>query len=172
MTDPAAPTPDDQVPVDHVPGHHVPAGEEAAAPAPAAPPVPPAAPTPPAAPYAYPAASASAAAPYGLAAAPVPPSPAAVAWGQPVYAVAPPKGLSLTSMILGLVSVFFFWTFLCPLVGLVFGIIGIRNEPAGRGFAITGLVLNGLLLLIPVAFVLSVIVAGGTIFGIAATTPR
>ncbi|RIJ11547.1 hypothetical protein [Clavibacter nebraskensis] len=158
MTDPAAPAPDD----------HVPAGEEAAAPV--APPTPPAAPTPPVAPYSPP--SASVAAPYGLAPAPVPPSPAAVAWGQPVYAVAPPKGLSLTSMFLGLVSVFFFWTFLCPLIGLVFGIIGIRKEPASRGFAITGLILNGLLLLIPVAFVLSIVVAGGTLFGIAATTPR
>nr|WP_316308404.1 DUF4190 domain-containing protein [Clavibacter michiganensis] len=108
----------------------------------------------------------------GPAPAPVPPSPAAVAWGQPVYAATPPKGLSLTSMILGLVSVFFFWTFLCPLIGLVFGIIGFRKEPAGRGFAITGLILNGLLLLIPVAFVLSIVIAGGTLFGIAATTPR
>ncbi len=98
--------------------------------------------------------------------------PAAVAWGQPVYAATPPKGLSLTSMILGLVSVFFFWTFLCPLIGLVFGIIGFRKQPAGRGFAITGLILNGLLLLIPVAFVLSIVIAGGTLFGIAATTPR
>ena len=147
MTDPAAPASDD----------HSPEAEGAA-------PTPPA-PTPP--PATHPAA-----APYGLAPAPVPPSPAAVAWGQPIYAAAPPKGLSLTSMILGLVSVFFFWTFLCPLIGLVFGIIGIRKEPAGRGFAITGLILNGLLLLIPVAFVLSIIVAGGTLFGIAATTPR
>jgi hypothetical protein len=144
MTDPAVPAPDDES-----------AGET---PAPAAPPVQP-----------HPSASA---APYGLAPAPVPPSPAAVAWGQPVYAAAPPKGMSLTSMILGLVSVFFFWTFLCPLIGLVFGIVGFRKEPAGRGFAITGLVLNGLLLLIPVAFVLSIVVAGGTLFGIAATTPR
>jgi hypothetical protein len=149
MIDPAAPAPDDE------------SAAPAPAPAPAAPPVQP-----------HPSASAPSAAPYGLAPAPVPPSPAAVAWGQPVYAAAPPKGMSLTSMILGLVSVFFFWTFLCPLIGLVFGIVGFRKEPAGRGFAITGLVLNGLLLLIPVAFVLSIVVAGGTLFGIAATTPR
>ncbi|OUE30446.1 hypothetical protein BFL35_09935 [Clavibacter michiganensis] len=153
MTDPAAPAPDDQSPA--------PAAPTPPAPAPAAPPV-----------QRHPSASAPAAAPYGLAAAPVPPAPAAVAWGQPVYAAAPPKGMSLTSMILGLVSVFFFWTFLCPLIGLVFGIVGFRKEPAGRGFAITGLVLNGLLLLIPVAFVLSIVVAGGTLFGIAATSPR
>ena len=158
MTDPAAPAPDD----------HVPAAEGGAAPEGIPASAAPAAPAPPATPYA----PASAAAPYGLAPAPVPPSPAAVAWGQPVYAVAPPKGLSLASMILGLVSVLFFWTFLCPLVGLVLGIVGIRKEPAGRGFAIAGLVLNGLLLLIPVAVVLSILVAGGALFGIAATTPR
>ncbi|MBM7388567.1 hypothetical protein JOE37_001561 [Clavibacter michiganensis] len=158
MTDPAAPAPDD----------HVPAAEGGAAPEGIPGSAAPAAPAPPATPYA----PASAAAPYGLAPAPVPPSPAAVVWGQPVYAVAPPKGLSLTSMILGLVSVLFFWTFLCPLVGLVFGIVGIRKEPAGRGFAVTGLILNGLLLLIPVAVVLSILVAGGALFGIAATTPR
>lgn len=164
MTDPAAPAPDDHVPA--ADGGAATQGiSGSASPAAAAPP---AAPAPPATPYA----PATAAAPYGLAPAPVPPSPAAVAWGQPVYAVAPPKGLSLTSMILGLVSVLFFWTFLCPLVGLVFGIVGIRREPAGRGFAITGLVLNGLLLLIPVAVVLSILVAGGALFGIAATTPR
>jgi hypothetical protein len=151
VTDPAAPASDDQPAAPATP----------ATPPPAAPPVQP-----------HPTASAPVAAPYGLAPAPVPPAPAAVAWGQPVYAAAPPKGMSLTSMILGLVSVFFFWTFLCPLIGLVFGIVGFRKEPAGRGFAITGLVLNGLLLLIPVAFVLSIIVAGGTLFGIAATTPR
>jgi hypothetical protein len=154
VTDPAAPASDDQP--------AAPAASAApATPPPAAPPVQP-----------HPTASAPVAAPYGLAPAPVPPAPAAVAWAQPVYAAAPPKGMSLTSMILGLVSVFFFWTFLCPLIGLVFGIVGFRKEPAGRGFAITGLVLNGLLLLIPVAFVLSIIVAGGTLFGIAATTPR
>lgn len=170
MTDPAAPASDDhsseaegaaQIP----PSSTSPNPPAADAPAPNPPTPTPPAPTPPHATH-------PAAAPYGLAPAPVPPSPAAVAWGQPVYAAAPPKGLSLTSMILGLVSVFFFWTFLCPLVGLVFGIIGIRNEPAGRGFAITGLILNGLLLLIPVAFVLSIVIAGGTLFGIAATTPR
>ncbi|CAN01473.1 hypothetical protein [Clavibacter michiganensis] len=167
MTDPAAPASDDHSPAAEGGAPTPPAATPPAATPPAtyAPAPTPPAPTPP--PAAHPAA-----APYGLAPAPVPPSPAAVAWGQPVYAATPPKGLSLTSMILGLVSVFFFWTFLCPLIGLVFGIIGFRKEPAGRGFAITGLILNGLLLLIPVAFVLSIVIAGGTLFGIAATTPR
>jgi hypothetical protein len=111
-------------------------------------------------------------APYGLAPAPVPPVPAAVAWGQPVYAAAPPKGLSIASMVLGLVSVLFFWTFVCPVIGLVLGIVGVRREPAGRGFAIAGLVLNGLLLLIPVAVILFLLAAGTTVAGVAATSGR
>jgi hypothetical protein len=47
-------------------------------------------------------------------------------------------------MVLGLVSIVLGFTFLVPLVGFVLGIIGVRREPAGRGMAITGLVLNGL----------------------------
>lgn len=60
------------------------------------------------------------------------------------YQPGPPKGLSITSMVLGLVSIVAGFTFLVPVVGLVLGIIGLRREPAGRGMAITGLVLNGL----------------------------
>ncbi|MFT2706428.1 DUF4190 domain-containing protein [Clavibacter zhangzhiyongii] len=146
MTDPAAPAP----------SH--PSAEEG----PRAPGSPPAgAPVPPPAPPV---------APYGLAPAPVPPTPAVIPWGQPVYAAAPPKGLSITSMVLGLVSLVLFWTVVCPIVGLILGIVGVRKEPAGRGFAITGLVLNGLLLLIPVAVILFLLAAGTTVAGVAATS--
>ncbi|WP_420367183.1 DUF4190 domain-containing protein [Curtobacterium sp. L1-20] len=74
----------------------------------------------------------------------------APAYGPPTqhvvvgYQQGPPKGLSVTSMILGLVSIVAGFTFLVPLVGLILGIVGLRKEPAGRGMAITGLVLNGL----------------------------
>lgn len=60
------------------------------------------------------------------------------------YQPGPPKGLSITSMIFGLVSIVAGFTFLVPVVGFVLGIVGLRKEPAGRGMAITGLVLNGL----------------------------
>lgn len=63
------------------------------------------------------------------------------------YQPGPPKGLSVTSMILGLVSILFGFTFLVPVVGLILGIVGLRKEPAGRGMAIAGLVLNGLFVL-------------------------
>jgi hypothetical protein len=60
------------------------------------------------------------------------------------YQSGPPKGLSVTSMVLGLVSIVAGFTFLVPAVGFILGIVGLRKEPAGRGMAITGLVLNGL----------------------------
>jgi hypothetical protein len=60
------------------------------------------------------------------------------------YQSGPPKGMSVTSMVLGLVSIVLGFTFLVPVVGFILGIVGLRREPAGRGMAITGLVLNGL----------------------------
>lgn len=64
----------------------------------------------------------------------------------PVYIQAQPKGLSVASMVLGLVSIFFGWTFLVPLLGLILGIVGIKKEPAGKGMAVTGIILNGLMI--------------------------
>jgi len=171
MTDPAAPAPDGGSP--SADRSDAPDGDDAAegGSVPHAAPVHPPAPHASPAPYSAPAGHA--APPYGLAPAPVPPAPASIAYGQQVFAVAPPKGLSITSMVLGLVSVLFFWTFLCPVIGLVFGIIGIRREPAGRGFAIAGIVLNGVLLIIPVVVVLFlVLTAGATVLGVATTTGR
>ena len=63
------------------------------------------------------------------------------------YQPAPPRGLSITSMVLGLASLFFGFTFVVPIVGFILGLVGIRKEPAGRGMAITGLILNGLFVL-------------------------
>jgi hypothetical protein len=70
--------------------------------------------------------------------------------GQPTYLVtppAPPRGKSIASMVLGLVSVFFGFTLLVPVIGFILGLTALKSEPAGRGMAITGIVLNGLMLL-------------------------
>lgn len=71
---------------------------------------------------------------------------------QQVYAAPPPTGLSVTSLVLGLVSIFFGFTFLVPLGALIFGIIGLKREPTGRGMAITGIVIGGLFMLFWVVF--------------------
>ncbi|WP_225792661.1 DUF4190 domain-containing protein [Agrococcus sediminis] len=78
------------------------------------------------------AAQASSVTPYGV---PV--------YHAPVSALAPPpsRGLSITAMVLGLISVTFGWTLVVlPIIGLVFGILALRREPAGRPLAITGII--------------------------------
>ena len=59
-----------------------------------------------------------------------------------------PKGLSVASMVIGLVSIFLLGMFIVPhIVGVILGHKGLKQEsPQGRGFAITGLVTNYLAL--------------------------
>ena len=61
-----------------------------------------------------------------------------------------PKSLSLTSMIVGLASLVLVGFLIVPqIVGVILGHMGIKREsPQGRGFAIAGLVLNYLALLV------------------------
>ncbi|WP_085528541.1 DUF4190 domain-containing protein [Kocuria massiliensis] len=69
---------------------------------------------------------------------------------QPVnYLQAPaePKGMSVASMVIGLVNIFMGWTVILPIIGLILGLVGLRKEPAGRGMAITGVILSGLIVL-------------------------
>lgn len=94
-------------------------------------------------------------------------------YGQPVYVApyvytpSPPRGLSISSMVIGLVSLFFGFTFVLPIIGFVLGIMGARKEPTGRAMAITGIVLNGFFLLAWVALVLLwVFIIGGLFVGI------
>lgn len=61
----------------------------------------------------------------------------------PVYAYAPhqQRGLSITALVLGLCSFLFAWTLVVvPIIGIVFGFIALRREPAGKPMAIIGLV--------------------------------
>lgn len=59
---------------------------------------------------------------------------------QPQYV--PPRGLSVASMVLGIVGLVMGWFLfgLPSIVGVILGHIGLKREPAGRPFAITGLV--------------------------------
>ncbi|WP_293695101.1 DUF4190 domain-containing protein [uncultured Agrococcus sp.] len=74
-------------------------------------------------------------------------------------------GLSLTSMILGIVSLFFGWTFLVPIIGLILGFMGLKREPRGKGLAITGLILNGLCVIGWVIATIILLTVGGAFFG-------
>ncbi|WP_202106998.1 DUF4190 domain-containing protein [Agromyces seonyuensis] len=66
-----------------------------------------------------------------------------------------PRGFSVSSLVLGLVSIVAGFTFIVPIAGLVTGILGLKREPAGRTMAIWGIVLN------------SVMLAGVILFGLA-----
>jgi len=77
---------------------------------------------------------------------------------QPVY-VAPATGLSVTALVLGLVSIFFGFTFLVPLGALIFGLVALKREPSGRGMAITGIVIGA-------AFMLFWVLFGGAILAV------
>lgn len=74
----------------------------------------------------------------------------------------PPKGglgLSLTSMILGLIAFstgccFYYITLPCGLIGFILGVISIAKKNEGKGMAVTGVVLSTLSL---VAFIVMMI---------------
>lgn len=80
------------------------------------------------------------------------------------YGAPQPRGMSIASMVLGLVSIVTGFTFVVPIVGLVLGIVGLRREPAGRGMAIAGLILNGLMLVGWILVVLFFVAIAGGIF--------
>jgi hypothetical protein len=79
-------------------------------------------------------------------------------YGGQGYAPAPPTTLSITSFVLGLVSIFFGFVFLVPLAGLVLGILALKKEPTARGFAIAGIWINAVMLGLVVLFVILIVV--------------
>ena len=85
------------------------------------------------------------------------------------YLPTPPRGMSVASMVLGLVSIAFGFTFILPVVSLILGIVGIRREPAGRGMAITGVILSGLILAVWVLIIGAILVGGLLVAGSAAS---
>ena len=58
--------------------------------------------------------------------------------------VSPPRTLSIVGFVLGLVSLVTGQAVLLPAAAIVLGILGYRQEPAGRTFAIFAIVLGGL----------------------------
>lgn len=62
--------------------------------------------------------------------------------GYPPAYAGPPKGLSITALVLGLSGFFVSWfTLGIPsILAVVFGHIALKKEPAGRGMALTGVI--------------------------------
>lgn len=84
-------------------------------------------------------------------------------YGQPMYyGMQPqPKGLSIASMVLGIVSVLIGFIMVTQIAAIITGHLALKREPAGKGMSITGLVLGYLCLLGYGAFWLLLIVGLG-----------
>jgi Domain of unknown function (DUF4190) len=81
--------------------------------------------------------------PYGQAPGQVPYGQPAGPYGQPAYYGMPaePKGLSIAAMVCGILGVISGGFFVLPqIAAVVLGHIGMKKEPAGRAFALTGLI--------------------------------
>lgn len=78
------------------------------------------------------------AAPGPIAQNPIAPAPAPTALGSSV--------LSISSLVLGLMSIFAGWTILAPIAGFILGILALSREPHNRTMAIWGIVLNAVTL--------------------------
>ncbi len=79
------------------------------------------------------------------------------------------KGLSIASMILGIVSVVFcccLWYIAIPagIVGLILGIVGIRKGGEGRGMAIAGIITSSIAIIL--AIVMAVIFVSALTSGV------
>lgn len=79
----------------------------------------------------------------------VSPSTAPQQVGQPFVQqpIAEPKAFSVSSLVLGIASLAFGYTFIVPIVGLVLGILALKREPSNSVMSWWGIVLSGLSLL-------------------------
>ncbi|MFP3459506.1 DUF4190 domain-containing protein [Arthrobacter globiformis] len=80
-------------------------------------------------------------------------------YGQPSYygAVPQPKGLSIASLCCGIAVYLGFGFFILPqLAAVILGHLALRREPSGRGFAIAGLVMGYLGLVLTVLAIVGI----------------
>lgn len=88
----------------------------------------------------------------------------------PGAAPAPAGGLrsdsafAITSFVLGIASIVSSWTFVAPIIGLVFGILALRRRTAERTLALWGVWLNGVMLAITALVALGAIAVMGVSF--------
>jgi hypothetical protein len=93
------------------------------------------------------------------------------------YAPAPPRGLSITSLVLGIVGLCVGWAMLGlpSLAAVIFGHIGMKREPAGRGLAIGGLITGYVGIVIGVIAIIvtivSILLPLLVVWGVIASTP-
>lgn len=94
-----------------------------------------------------------------------------------VQAVTPPRGKSTAGMVLGIIALGLVWLnfipwvgfvmFVLPVLGIILSLVGLKTEPAGKGRAVAGIVMNGVFFvvwLIALFVVISIIGAGAAFF--------
>lgn len=76
---------------------------------------------------------------------------------------------AIVSFVLGIASVVSSWTFIAPIIGLVFGVLALRNRTAERTLALWGVWLNGAMLALTALAVLAFMLLAA--FGILVSLP-
>ncbi len=71
---------------------------------------------------------------------------------------------AITSFVIGIASVVSSWTFVAPIIGLVFGILALRRNTKERTLALWGVWLNGAMLVFTVIFGMIAVAAVGFSF--------
>lgn len=90
---------------------------------------------------------------------PGPPQPVYIV--QPIVYARPARLKAAWSLALGILSLFVGFTILPPVLGFVLGLAALKTEPSGRGAAIAGVILNGLVLLCLVLGVVFIVLVLG-----------
>lgn len=85
-------------------------------------------------------------APPALPAPPAPPNEFAVASAGTPTVARTDGAFAITSFVLGIVSIIGGWTFIAPIVGLIFGVLALRRKTSERTLALWGVWLNGAIL--------------------------
>lgn len=62
----------------------------------------------------------------------------------PAPAATPTQGLSISSLVLGVASFVFGFSFVVPAAGLILGIMALKREPQGKTLAVVGIVTSAL----------------------------
>ncbi|MFP7761514.1 DUF4190 domain-containing protein [Marisediminicola sp. LYQ134] len=83
--------------------------------------------------------------------------PSGPAYRPEAYGAQPPRGLSIASLVIGIASFFLGFTFIVPIIGFILGLLGLKREPAGRGFAIAGIWINIAILVVTIVLTLLLI---------------
>lgn len=92
------------------------------------------------------------------------PAPTQYATPQPRPEGSTSNSFAITSFVLGIASIVSSWTFIAPIIGLIFGILALRRGTKERTLALWGVWLNGVMLALTALIVLGFVALAG--FGI------